>query len=113
MDVIAEADHIVDLGPEAGANGGEVVAVGSPEEVALSRRSRTAPFLREILKRNPHPYSTKLLTERADGDFASACFARAGTTLEIGRGERREAPRRLAYSRAHLQAHVDNPSMGR
>ena len=62
MDVIAEADHIVDLGPEAGANGGEVVAVGSPEEVALSRRSRTAPFLREILKRNPHPYSTKLLT---------------------------------------------------
>ena len=85
MDVIAEADHIVDLGPEAGANGGEIVAVGSPEEVALSRRSRTAPFLREILKRNPHPYSTKSsLTERADGDFASACFARAGTTLEIG-----------------------------
>jgi len=62
MDVIAEADHIVDLGPEAGANGGEIVAVGSPEEVALSRRSRTAPFLRKILKRNPHPYSAKSFT---------------------------------------------------
>ena len=64
MDVIAEADHIVDLGPEAGANGGEIVAVGSPEEVALSRRSRTAPFLREILKRNSHPYSAKLPADR-------------------------------------------------
>jgi excinuclease ABC subunit A len=64
MDVIAEADHIVDLGPEAGANGGEIVAVGSPEEVALSRRSRTAPFLREILKRNPDPYSAKLPADR-------------------------------------------------
>ena len=64
MDVIAEADLIVDLGPEAGANGGEIVAVGSPEEVALSRRSRTAPFLREILKRNPHPYPAKLPANR-------------------------------------------------
>jgi excinuclease ABC subunit A len=64
LDVIAEADHIVDLGPEAGANGGEIVAIGSPEEVALSRRSRTAPFLREILKRNPHPYPVKLPADR-------------------------------------------------
>ena len=64
MDVIAEADHIVDLGPEAGANGGEVVAVGSPEEVALSRRSRTAPFLREILKRNRHSHLAKSPADR-------------------------------------------------
>ena len=64
LDVIAEADHIVDLGPEAGANGGEIVAIGSPEEVALSRRSRTAPFLREILKRNPHPHPVKLPADR-------------------------------------------------
>ncbi len=61
LDVIAEADHIVDLGPEAGANGGEIIALGAPEEVALSRRSRTAPFLRETLKRNPDPSRAKLL----------------------------------------------------
>ena len=50
LSVIAEADYIVDLGPEAGANGGEVVACGTPEHVAKSRVSRTAPFLRKILK---------------------------------------------------------------
>ena len=60
MDVIAEADYIVDLGPEAGASGGEIIALGTPEEVALSRSSRTAPFLREILKRKPEPSAARL-----------------------------------------------------
>ena len=50
LSVIAEADYIVDIGPEAGAEGGEIVAFGTPEEVAKSRISRTAPFLREVLK---------------------------------------------------------------
>jgi excinuclease ABC subunit A len=50
LSVIAEADYIVDLGPEAGADGGEVVATGTPEEVAKNRVSRTAPFLRKVLK---------------------------------------------------------------
>ncbi|MDB6173690.1 MAG: excinuclease family protein [Chthoniobacteraceae bacterium] len=49
LSVIAEADYIVDIGPEAGENGGEVVAFGTPEEVAKSKRSRTAPFLRQTL----------------------------------------------------------------
>jgi excinuclease ABC subunit A len=50
LSVIAEADYIVDLGPEAGADGGEVVACGTPEQVAKNRVSRTAPFLRKALK---------------------------------------------------------------
>ncbi|MEP7071548.1 MAG: excinuclease ABC subunit UvrA [Verrucomicrobiota bacterium] len=49
LSVIAEADYIVDVGPEAGAEGGEIVATGTPEEVAKHRLSRTAPFLREVL----------------------------------------------------------------
>jgi len=49
LSIIAEADYIVDIGPEAGADGGEIVATGTPEEVAQSRTSRTAPFLREVL----------------------------------------------------------------
>ncbi len=49
LSVIAEADYVVDLGPEAGAEGGEIVAVGTPEEVAENRLSRTAPFLRDVL----------------------------------------------------------------
>jgi excinuclease ABC subunit A len=53
LSVIAEADYVVDLGPEAGAQGGEIVAVGTPEDVAANRLSRTAPFLREVLKISP------------------------------------------------------------
>jgi excinuclease ABC subunit A len=49
LSVIAEADYLVDLGPEAGADGGEIVAFGTPEEVAKNRVSRTAPFLRDVL----------------------------------------------------------------
>jgi excinuclease ABC subunit A len=49
LSVIAEADYIVDLGPEAGADGGEVVAFGTPEQIAKNRVSRTAPFLRKVL----------------------------------------------------------------
>jgi excinuclease ABC subunit A len=50
LSIIAEADYLVDIGPEAGADGGEIVATGTPEEVAKSRTSRTAPFLRDVLK---------------------------------------------------------------
>jgi hypothetical protein len=49
LSLIAEADYLVDIGPEAGEAGGEVVACGTPEEVAKSKRSRTAPYLREVL----------------------------------------------------------------
>jgi len=49
LSVIAEADYIVDLGPEAGPDGGKIVAVGTPEQVAKNRTSRTAPFLRKTL----------------------------------------------------------------
>jgi len=50
LSVIADADYIIDIGPEAGENGGNIVAVGTPEQVAKNKTSRTAPFLREILK---------------------------------------------------------------
>ena len=49
LSLIADADYVVDIGPEAGAAGGEVVACGTPEEVAAHPVSRTAPFLRTVL----------------------------------------------------------------
>src|SRR5438046_9866267 len=49
---IAEADYIVDIGPEAGAEGGKIVAVGRPEQISKNRTSRTAPFLRKVLNRD-------------------------------------------------------------
>jgi excinuclease ABC subunit A len=51
LDLVAEADHIIDVGPEAGYRGGKIIATGTPEEVAKSKESRTAPFLREVLGR--------------------------------------------------------------
>ena len=52
LSIIAEADYIVDIGPEAGADGGQIVAFGTPEQVAQNRLSRTAPFLRAVLAGN-------------------------------------------------------------
>jgi excinuclease ABC subunit A len=49
LDVIKSADWVLDLGPEGGAGGGELLAVGTPEQVASDTRSHTAVFLREIL----------------------------------------------------------------
>lgn len=49
LDVIKTADWIVDLGPEGGAGGGQIIATGTPEEVAKDKRSHTARFLKEIL----------------------------------------------------------------
>jgi excinuclease ABC subunit A len=49
LSVIAEADYVLDIGPEAGSLGGEIVAAGTPERVAKNRLSRTAPFLRDTL----------------------------------------------------------------
>ena len=50
LDLIAAADCVIDLGPEGGEQGGTVVCRGTPEQVARSRVSRTAPYLRPVLK---------------------------------------------------------------
>jgi excinuclease ABC subunit A len=52
LDVIAAADCVIDLGPEGGMQGGRVVAWGTPEKVAGSDHSRTAPYLKEYLRRH-------------------------------------------------------------
>ncbi|SFI56875.1 excinuclease ABC subunit A [Kaistella treverensis] len=49
MDVIKLADHIIDIGPEGGKHGGEIIAKGTPEEVAKSKKSLTAKFLKKEL----------------------------------------------------------------
>jgi excinuclease ABC subunit A len=49
LDVIKQADWVVDLGPEGGEAGGEIVAVGTPEEIADVDASWTGRFLREVL----------------------------------------------------------------
>ena len=49
LDVIKTADYVIDLGPEGGSGGGEIVCEGSPEEVAENENSYTGRFLKKIL----------------------------------------------------------------
>jgi excinuclease ABC subunit A len=49
MDVIKNSDWIIDLGPEGGDKGGQVVATGTPEQVAANPKSYTGQYLKKIL----------------------------------------------------------------
>ncbi|MEN8720652.1 MAG: excinuclease ABC subunit UvrA [Oceanococcaceae bacterium] len=51
LDVIKTADWLIDLGPEGGAGGGQIIATGTPEQVAKVRKSHTGHYLKPILKR--------------------------------------------------------------
>src|SRR5579872_4140066 len=50
LDIIKSADWIIDLGPEGGSKGGEIVGVGTPEDLAKIKRSYTGQFLKKYLK---------------------------------------------------------------
>lgn len=51
LDLIKTADHIIDLGPESGEKGGEVIAIGTPEQIAKNERSYTGKFLKKMLEK--------------------------------------------------------------
>ncbi len=53
LEVIKTADWIIDIGPEGGTGGGEVVAAGTPEQIVKEKRSYTGQFLKELLDRRP------------------------------------------------------------
>jgi excinuclease ABC subunit A len=63
LDVLLQADHLIDLGPEGGDRGGELVATGTPEELAGHPSSYTGMYIQELLqrrKRRPSPRSNRL-----------------------------------------------------
>jgi excinuclease ABC subunit A len=51
LEVIKTADWIIDLGPEGGDGGGEIVAAGTPEDIVKAKRSYTGEFLKPVLAR--------------------------------------------------------------
>ncbi len=63
LDVIKTADYIIDLGPEGGDGGGEVIAEGSPEDVSRVDRSATGSFIARILSRNGRKASSRRVSE--------------------------------------------------
>ena len=50
LDVIKTSDQVIDLGPEGGEGGGEIVGIGSPEEIASNKNSHTGHYLKQVLK---------------------------------------------------------------
>ena len=51
LDLIKCADWVIDLGPEGGENGGQLLAVGTPEEIAKNKKSITGAYLKAVLKK--------------------------------------------------------------
>ncbi len=51
LDLIKTADHIIDLGPEGGERGGEIIAIGTPEQICKNERSHTGRFLKKVLEK--------------------------------------------------------------
>jgi len=51
LDVIKSADHVIDLGPEGGDGGGEILAVGTPEQIIKVKRSFTGHYLKDMLNK--------------------------------------------------------------
>jgi excinuclease ABC subunit A len=62
--LIAEADYLIELGPEAGAQGGQLLSAGTPEQILSKTNSRIAPFLLPLLKPEPKTVRTKRRTKR-------------------------------------------------
>ncbi|MDN6292018.1 MAG: excinuclease ABC subunit UvrA, partial [Tetragenococcus halophilus] len=52
LDVIKSADHVIDLGPEGGENGGTVIATGTPEQIAASPDSYTGQYLKKLVEKS-------------------------------------------------------------
>ncbi|MEL6724102.1 MAG: excinuclease ABC subunit UvrA [Pseudomonadota bacterium] len=71
LDVIKTADHIIDLGPEGGDGGGEIVAEGTPEDVAKVKASWTGKFLAETFKRQDERRASANKTTRKPANKAS------------------------------------------
>jgi excinuclease ABC subunit A len=72
LDVIKMADYIIDLGPEGGDAGGEVVATGSPEDIVENRKSYTAKYLRDKLQADKRGKKAKAKAKRAKRSTVSS-----------------------------------------
>jgi excinuclease ABC subunit A len=68
LDVIKTADWIIDMGPEGGTGGGQVLVAGTPEDVAAHKKSHTGAFLKELLKRDGHTEKSRPASKKAKDD---------------------------------------------
>jgi energy-coupling factor transporter ATP-binding protein EcfA2 len=95
LDVIKTADWVIDLGPEGGSRGGDVIATGTPEEVALVEDSYTGQFLKNIL--GPQPITSDQAALRSSPPakplMAPGCVTEGGGGGDIRRARSRRSAR--------------------
>jgi excinuclease ABC subunit A len=84
LDVVKCADYIIDLGPEGGEDGGRIVALGTPEEVADTEKSYTGMFLKKILRRGKDEDTSGTLQDQDGG--VNKTGKRGGTGKAAQRG---------------------------
>lgn len=72
LDVIKSADYIIDLGPDGGKGGGEVIAIGTPEEICANKSSETGKVLKEILFRKQKSF--KLSNNKISNNLKNGSF---------------------------------------
>jgi excinuclease ABC subunit A len=82
LEVVACSDWVIDMGPLGGSGGGEVIAVGTPEDIAQSSASQTGHYLQPILAAAGAVRPSRKL---GSGSKASRATARAGSSLRDGR----------------------------
>ncbi|MQG80501.1 MAG: excinuclease ABC subunit UvrA, partial [SAR202 cluster bacterium] len=62
LDLIKNSDWVIDLGPEAGHNGGKVIATGTPEQLTKKKRSHTGKYIKDLVKTRTHTIKNELTT---------------------------------------------------
>jgi len=106
LDVIKTADHIIDLGPEGGFRGGEIVGIGTPEQIARIPNSATGEYLARVLRHEPLvPLSDVTFAEsagRTNGRKRATASARTAPAPAPARAAKRAAA--TATVRAEVEA---------
>ncbi|MES2387125.1 MAG: excinuclease ABC subunit UvrA [Bacteroidota bacterium] len=107
LDIIKAADYIIDLGPDGGDKGGEIVAEGTPEQVAESTRGFTAPFLKEEL-RTSYRMSPEEMPETARVPERSSARASGEPPKEEKVVKPKKSRRPVAYGPAEAPGAAEN-----
>ena len=119
LEVIKTADWILDLGPEGGDGGGEIVVAGTPETVAAHKRSHTGHFLAEVLARRPFADGQKAASGKDAGKPGAAGRGKTVKRAAVTEEPEDDATEEAAAGsdpvalEAHTPAEAARPARGR